>query len=163
VPRKRILLTLDGSKLAEAAFAPAVELADSLDAEFHLLAVVHVDPYAPPPSHVYGIGGYLWMPPPEGEQLLSIEERTRLEKEKAHDYLECLAAGIAHPAVIHVADGEDAAKEVLRYAESYGITYIVMATHGRHGFSRLMHGSVTAAVVAHSPVPVMIVRPQLRE
>ena len=160
MPPKRVLLTLDGSQLAEAAFAPAVELADLIDGELHLLAVVHVDPYAPPPSHVYGIGGYLWLPPTDEQAMLPLEERTRLEKEKAQAYLERLAASIDRRAVIHVTDGDDAAREILRYAENYGISYIVMATHGRHGFSRLVHGSVTAGVVLSTRVPVMVVRPQ---
>jgi nucleotide-binding universal stress UspA family protein len=156
--RKRVLLTLDGSPLAEEAFAPASELATLLDAEFHLLAVVHVEPYAPPPSRVYGIGGYLWVPPADGGPALPLEERTRLEKEKAQDYLQTLAASLDRPAVIHVADGDDAAREILRYAENYGISYIVMATHGRHGFSRLVHGSVTAGVIEGSRVPVVVIR-----
>ena len=160
MPTKRVLLTLDGSPLAEAAFAPAVELVDLINGELHLLAVVHVDPYAPPPSHVYGIGGYLWLPPTDDQAALPLEERTRLEKEKAQAYLERLAGSITHPAVIHVTDGGDAATEILRYAENYGISYIVMATHGRHGFSRLVHGSVTAGVVLGANVPVMVVRPQ---
>lgn len=159
MPPKRILLTLDGSPLAQAAFAPAVELAGLIDRELHLLAVVHVDPYAPPPSQVYGIGGYLWVPPASCEQL-PLEERTRLEKEKAQAYLGRLAASIERPAVIHVTDGEDAAKEILHYAANYGMSYIVMATHGRHGFSRLVHGSVTAGVVQGAHVPVVVVRPE---
>jgi nucleotide-binding universal stress UspA family protein len=160
MPTRRILLTLDGSTLAEAAFAPALELAAAFDAELHMLAVVHVDPYAPPPSQVYGVGGYLWAPPPTGERPLSLEERIRLEKEKAHGYLERLAASAARPVVIHVTDGDDAAKEILRYAENYGITHIVMATHGRHGLSRFVHGSVAGSVVAHANVPVTVVRPR---
>jgi nucleotide-binding universal stress UspA family protein len=33
-----------------------------------------------------------------------------------------------------------------------------MAYHGRRGLGRLMMGSVTAEVLAHSPVPVLVVR-----
>jgi nucleotide-binding universal stress UspA family protein len=50
--------------------------------------------------------------------------------------------------------------EVIReYAVKTGVDLIVMGTHGRTGFSRLMFGSVASSVTHNSPVPVMLVPP----
>ena len=35
---------------------------------------------------------------------------------------------------------------------------VVMGTHGRTGFSRVLAGSVAENVVRHSPIPVLTVR-----
>lgn len=47
---------------------------------------------------------------------------------------------------------------ILDAIEAQGADLVVMTTHGRSGFSRLRHGSVAEAVLAHSPVPVLLVR-----
>jgi nucleotide-binding universal stress UspA family protein len=36
-------------------------------------------------------------------------------------------------------------------------TLITMATAGRHGFERLLYGSVAGRVLRHAPMPVLLV------
>ncbi len=48
-------------------------------------------------------------------------------------------------------------------AREHGCDLIVMGSHGRRGLSRLLAGSVTQAVLAYIPVPVMVLRPPLQE
>lgn len=48
--------------------------------------------------------------------------------------------------------------EILEYAEKNGIDLIVLGTHGRSGFKRLVLGSVTSGVVTHASCPVMVVK-----
>lgn len=50
------------------------------------------------------------------------------------------------------------APAILSYAEEQGIDLIVMGTHGRRGFRRMLLGSVAAEVVRLSNCPVMTVR-----
>ena len=50
------------------------------------------------------------------------------------------------------------AEAIVEAAEARGCNLIVMASHGRRGVQRLLLGSVTAEVVARSPVPVLVVR-----
>src|SRR5215469_3432029 len=47
---------------------------------------------------------------------------------------------------------------ILQTVKSCGADLIVMATHGRHGISRLMLGSVADHVARSSTVPVLTVR-----
>jgi len=50
------------------------------------------------------------------------------------------------------------ADAIVRYAEEGGFSLIVMGTHGRTGFSRLLMGSVAEKVVRAAPCPVLTVR-----
>lgn len=47
---------------------------------------------------------------------------------------------------------------IIEAAKARGCDLIVIASHGRRGLGRLLLGSKTAEVVAHSPVPVLVVR-----
>ena len=49
--------------------------------------------------------------------------------------------------------------EILRAARLKGADMIVMGTHGRTGFTRMVMGSVTEQVVRRAPCPVLTVRP----
>ena len=50
-------------------------------------------------------------------------------------------------------------EELVKLAEEKGANLIVMGTHGRAGFDRLLFGSVAHEVVRAAPCPVMTVRP----
>ena len=52
------------------------------------------------------------------------------------------------------------AEEIVNYAVQNGVDLIVMATHGRSGVSRWAFGSIADKVIRSSPVPVMLVRPE---
>lgn len=50
------------------------------------------------------------------------------------------------------------ATEILAAIEAAGADLVVLGTHGRHGLSRFLLGSVAEKVVRASPVPVLTVR-----
>ena len=50
-------------------------------------------------------------------------------------------------------------EELVKLAEEKGADLIVMGTHGRAGFDRLLFGSVANEVVKAAPCPVMTIRP----
>lgn len=53
-----------------------------------------------------------------------------------------------------------ASEEILRHATEDNCDLVIMGTHGRKGFDRILFGSVAEKVVQNSPVPVMTVRPE---
>lgn len=55
------------------------------------------------------------------------------------------------------------AEEIVKYADAEQIDLIVMASHGRPGFSHLLMGSVAEKVVRTAPCPVFTVRHPERE
>ena len=52
----------------------------------------------------------------------------------------------------------DPAREIIIYAEVKGCDLIIMASHGRGGPSRWLHGSVADKVFKSVRVPVMMIR-----
>ena len=52
------------------------------------------------------------------------------------------------------------ASTIVRFAKEHSVDMIVMGTHGRTGWRRVLMGSVAEDVVRHSPVPVLAVKPE---
>jgi len=140
---KKILVPLDGSKLAEEALSYAKELAEKFEAELILLWVLH-------PVVVmsdYGIHTY--------DQLLDEEPN------KANSYLSGLQEALRRTHLntrITVLDGHPAAERIIDLACEEHVDLIVMSTHGRSGLSRWVYGSVTNKVLQHAPCPVYLIR-----
>ena len=53
----------------------------------------------------------------------------------------------------------DAAEEILNYIESERIDLVIIGTHGRKRFEKLLFGSVAEKVIKMSPVPVLSINP----
>lgn len=142
-PIRRILVALDGSPFSEEAVAPAVHLARSTGAGITLAEVV---------TRHSGL-----------VRMLHPAERTA---ESARRSLREVAERI--PATsgqveLRVVEHASAADGILLEAQRGDIDLIAMATHGRGGLRRLLLGSVAESVIAASPVPILVVRPQAME
>jgi nucleotide-binding universal stress UspA family protein len=72
------------------------------------------------------------------------------------------ALGAPDVAVTVSSIGGDPADEILRYAQRQAIDLIVLGTHGRSGFSRVLLGSVAERVVRGAAVPVLTVPSRAR-
>jgi nucleotide-binding universal stress UspA family protein len=59
-----------------------------------------------------------------------------------------------------VRESSDVRREILAEAQALMSDLIVIGSHGRSGFERLLLGSVTEKVVRKSPCPVMVVPPR---
>lgn len=99
------------------------------------------------------------------EATVYAENRDQAVERREHELLEYLA-GVARPLIdagcrVHMAVhfGEPV-EEITELARRGGFDLIAMATHGRSGLSRALHGSVTSGVVRSGVVPVLVVRPK---
>lgn len=80
-------------------------------------------------------------------------------EEEARAALEVSAGGISWNQVVHrIERGINAAPTIIDYADTNDVDLIVMGSHGRRGFRRLMLGSVTAEVLRAARRPVLVVR-----
>lgn len=131
---KKILFPTDFSHAGDAALALATSLARDMSAT---LVILHVE--EPPPA--YGGGMYYGLPDPSTQEL----ERMLREIKPADENV---------PFEHHLITG-DPASGVVRFAETHDVELIVMGTHGRTGFSRLLLGSVAEEVVRRAPCPVL--------
>lgn len=144
----RILVPLDGSDLAEAALAPATELAKTFGSEILLLEVVPFPPYA-----VYGNGAMMVAFEPEKELADS-------ETYLAGVAVRLSAAGILNK-VRTRAELANPASAIAEIASSEKADLIAMATHGRSGFARLVLGSVATGTLQRTNEPLLLVGPAM--
>lgn len=72
--------------------------------------------------------------------------------------VEKAAAAARVPCKCSFARGNFPYVEIINAARRNGCDLIVMASHGRRGISRLLLGSQTSMVLAHSTLPVLVCR-----
>jgi len=144
---KHILLGTDGSAASEHAATLAVGLARTHGAKLTALYVVDPYPYL-------GIGETN----PLGFQAYMAAAQQHAAQ--AHAKVEALCKRSDPPVNLEVRLVEDvtAMRGIVDMAQESHADLVVVGSHGRTGISRLMLGSVAAQVVAHSPVPVLVVR-----
>jgi universal stress protein A len=139
----RILAPTDFSEYSQQAVQYARELAQTFGATLVLLHVVELPPYpieGLPPSQ---LGGTF------------LED---LERQATSDLAQVLAKEAEVEVVRRVVVGTPYRK-IVEVAEAERGDLIVMATHGRTGFSHLFMGSVAERVVRAAPCPVLTIRP----
>lgn len=78
----------------------------------------------------------------------------------AWDYLAGVSRELGDRPSLHTAvQHGDPAEQIIETVHLRGIDLIVMATRGRGGLDRVLHGSVEQRVLRSSPVPVLVLRP----
>ena len=137
---RRILCPLDFSRFSRHALEQAVALAREFGAEITALHVFALQP-------VFEVV-------PGGARAaieavsLSAPRRTALIAELREFTYEVEAGGV----VIHVAvDEGDPVDTIVKRADAWSADLIVMGTHGRTGFERLLLGSVAERELRHAP------------
>lgn len=143
---KNILVATDGSGLAARAVEHGVNLAKALQAKLFLVTVTEQ-------FHVFAI---------EADQLEETPTSFRRHMKKQADRILDDAAKVAasagvEAATVHVED-DAPYQAIIRTAESRHCDVIIMASHGRAGVSAMILGSETLKVLAHSKIPVLVIR-----
>ena len=141
--RQHILVTLDGSELAELALREALTLAKLPDSEVTLLQVV------PPIEDVIT----------DGEDF-AIDQQWERRKINALRYLNGVCArpewrGVHTHVVVEMGKP---AETILDFAQRHNIDRIVMASHGRTGLGRWVYGSVADEVLRAADRTFVLVR-----
>ena len=143
---KKILVPTDGSSLSEQAAAAAIEFARALGSEIVAVSVAHPTP----------------MIAAEAVVVLDSEAETRVLLAQAQENVDkvallATAAGVACTGTIALSYFPH--EEIIKAAVDHQCDLIFMASHGRHGLSKLLAGSVTQNVLAYSTIPVLVLRP----
>lgn len=94
-------------------------------------------------------------------QVISLKD---IDEESLRKELGCFVARAAGDAVVTtvLAESIDVRDEILAQADRLRADLVVLGTHGRRGFDRLMLGSVAERVLRKAPCPVMVVPPHAR-
>src|SRR5262245_7215824 len=138
---KKILCPVDFFKASSRAFEYALRLGANYGARVHVLHMV-----APMIPSVYGAQ-------------LGLEDLTaRLEKESKQLLQKYKDRGAkANVGVTTEVRLGDIDLGILHSIEDRKADLVVMGTHGRRGFERLILGSVTERMIRHCPVPLLVI------
>ncbi|RQS06183.1 universal stress protein [Burkholderia sp. Bp9002] len=142
---KRILVAVDGSDTSRHAFDAALALAQSHSAELQPFYVVENA------AIYYNVPGY--DPSVLHDQL--VEQGNDLAKEFTQ---RMQAAGVKGKATLGEASSiADVSALILEAATAFGADLLVLGTHGRRGFRRLVLGSIAEQCVRHASLPVLLI------
>jgi nucleotide-binding universal stress UspA family protein len=138
-PFRRILCPVDFDENAANALAVAAQMARQTDGT---VLVLHVVPMVIPPT---GMPVYVDL----------YKEQEKVASARLQELAARCLRGVKHELSTH--SGE-VASSILRLEKQLGIDVVVMATHGRRGFSRFFLGSVAEMVLRESSCPVLTVQ-----
>jgi len=136
----KILVPLDGSDMAEAALAPALQMAQAGSSLLVLMRAANARTM--PGADV--IGAQILAVQEAEEYLAALKDK--LEKQGAGRIETHVWYGPAGPAIIEA-------------AQMQKVDLIVMSTHGRSGLGRIVFGSVAESVLRGTRVPILLIRP----
>jgi nucleotide-binding universal stress UspA family protein len=135
-----ILVPLDGSVLAEAALAPATELARERRAKLVLLRAAE--------AHTS------LMADPTGAQVAAVRDAEQYLADVRDRVLR--GSGVDVDVSVWYGPPAQAIVEAAQYRKA---DLIVMSSHGRSGLGRLVLGSVAETVLRRSETPILLIRP----
>jgi nucleotide-binding universal stress UspA family protein len=144
---RRIMVPLDGSKLAECVLPHAETIARLSEATVELVQVVE-------PVEL----------PTRGGLALSIDDLKQINshsRDDAKSYLDEIvdrfrSSGIKARSKVLIGKAADG---LIDHINKNNFDLIIMATHGRSGISRWIWGSVAERILHSSSIPVLIIRP----
>jgi len=145
---KRILWPTDANESALRALEAAIVLAKKFSAEIHALQVVEQVPRL-------AQAGFAGDPVTAIDFPLYEKHLVMAARENLHETV----VSMVHEPIkseIHVEMGSPK-ESILAFTKSHEIDMIIMATHGREGFSHFWLGSVAEAVIRQSSVPVLAI------
>ena len=142
---KNLLVPIDGSPNSQLAVNAAIGLARAFSSSVSVLFVIDPYPFAGVGAD-FSIGQtqYLGAAKAEANQALAAA-RQALE-----------AAGVQVSASL--VEANTVWRGIVEAADAGGADLIVMGSHGRSGFEKLVLGSVAQRVLSHARQPVLVVR-----
>jgi nucleotide-binding universal stress UspA family protein len=143
---QRILVPVDGSHTSTLGLREAVRIALDQRARLRLISVVDEFIIAQNFEGMINAGEMIDALRASGEKAI----KNALALVKKHD--------LKAEATTFETVGDRVAEVIVREAKKWKADLIVMGTHGRRGFNRMVLGSDAESVLRHSPVPVLMVR-----
>lgn len=146
----RIVCPIDFSDGSRRALEYATAMARWYDSKVTALHVFHNVPVAEVVAE-FAVAG----------QVISLKD---VDEDALRKELGCFVAQVAGDAAVTpvLAESIDVRDEIVAQTDRLHADLVVLGTHGRRGFDRLMLGSVAERVLRKAPCPVMVVPPHAR-
>jgi nucleotide-binding universal stress UspA family protein len=143
---KHLLIATDGSELAQRAVEHGLKLAAAVKAKATVITVTE-------PRDALVVSDVIAVLPSD-----AYDENITIAAQKILSGVKTSAEALGQSCdAVHVKDrfpGEG----IVQFAAENGCDLIVIASHGRRGFRRLLLGSIANEVVTRSTVPVLVCR-----
>ncbi|WP_034298792.1 universal stress protein [Herbaspirillum sp. RV1423] len=140
---KTILLATDGSELSRKTIAATVDFAASYGSKIVGLCVAEVFSNLVTPVLIT-------------YDLNALEEEVYKQSVQNVNVIAEYAKKAGVPCEVHTVKGTHPYEEILKCATQFHCDAIVMASYGRKGLDKLLLGSETQKVLAHSTIPVLV-------
>lgn len=141
---KKILVPFDGSEFSQKAFEKGLEIADKFESNLIVLTVIQ--------SKISDSTG------------MSLERVQEIQDEQEDDAtamlkkLESQANAKNVSFSMEIIHNPSAPDGITVFAESNNVDLIVIGSHGRTGFRKLVLGSVANGVLSHANCPVLVTK-----
>lgn len=146
---QKIFVAIDDSPTSQKALAEAIDLAKGANAA---LCIAHAADESLLAQHGMGLGSYIDV----DRTKQAIRDTSQALLDAASQ--QALAAGISAEIRLLEATNQRVAELIAAGAEAYGADLIVIGTHGRRGFARLLVGSVAENLVRIAHTSLLMVR-----
>ncbi|AVH13894.1 universal stress protein [Acinetobacter indicus] len=143
---KHILVPVDESPISYAAVEQALSLAKDLGCQVTVMSVIAVDPFV-------GVDFYK-VAPAITDYFMQAEKNAKLRLQEILDSFQREGVQVDQK----LAHGVSPSDGIMQIADEVGADLIIMGSHGRTGFKKMMLGSVAQNVLTQSPIPVLIVK-----
>jgi nucleotide-binding universal stress UspA family protein len=148
---KTILLPTDGSPLSDKAARMALEFAQMSGSKIIALSVIEPLPVTPMMGGGMMDGGVIVEP--------AVYEEEADKAARGHmDKIAAAARAADVPFEGLIARSGSPYDEIVKTAEQFHCDLILMASHGRTGLDKWLMGSETQKVLAHTTLPVLVLK-----
>lgn len=141
---QRILVPVDGSATSGRALAEAIKFAQQHNARVEVAHVLEDIGYLDEENYL-NYAGLVDSLKRSGEKMLA-EAQMKLKQ-----------AGVPVETKLLEAKGERVAHVIIAEAKNAQADLIIVGTHGRSGFSRMLLGSVAEGVVRTADIPILLI------
>ncbi len=143
---KHILIPLDGTAFSNRAIEAGVRFAKSMDAQ---VTGFIAEPEFRLPTHSEMVN----------RTFISMSDHSERARSHAHTVLQrvsdcACAEGV--PFDTDFVESNDPVDAIVHAAKKHHCDLIVMASHGRRGFDKFLHGSAAEGVLSHTRIPVLV-------
>jgi nucleotide-binding universal stress UspA family protein len=140
----RIMVAVDGSPNSQDALAEAIDLAKQYGSELTILSIAPLVPLYLPSTTPYA------SPPVSESQVPRYQALIDLAVKQAQEAGVTAVTGLCEEGVV--------VDEILSFLDTHPTDLVVVGSRGLSATKRLLIGSISSALVAHAPCPVLVVR-----
>lgn len=144
---QHILVPVDGSEISLAAAKHAAQLAKIHGARLSFISLISENPFNE--ADFYSVGSSIMK-----EYFIQAQANAKDALQLAQD----VAQEQGMSAKTEIVQGEVSAKHVIQYAENHTVDLIVVGSHGRKGFQKMVLGSFAQEVLASTKLPVLVIK-----